>query len=157
MRVFDAQNVHRICIQSKRIGERIGMVISATQNSIAGSNPDDKINRFAQMKQAFGDLSSAIKAGNIADAQKAYSSLQSLRPPQSSAKSEATKDPNAASFETLGKALESGNLGDAQKALSEIENNRKAHHAHHPFGNPTTSNPNLESTNGSGGTVSIGA
>ena len=130
---------------------------SAVRNDNDG---DDKAGKFGQVKQAFNSLSTALQSGNLADAQKAYATLQSLKPPQANGQSGASKDPNAANFDALGKALQSGNLADAQTAFASIQSSHKGHH-HHSGGASSSSDASTTSSSstsgGFSGTLSITA
>jgi len=99
------------------------MAVSAVA---AGASPQS--NPFAQTRQAFSQLSSALQSGNLSAAQSAYNTLASSPLAQSG--------PLASSLQQIGQDLQSGNLADAQSALSSLQQQMQAHkgHGHHHHG-----------------------
>ncbi len=77
------------------------------------------------MRQAFGQLTSAIQSGNLSAAQSAYATL-------SQGTSNDPNSPFAQALSTIGNALQSGNLSDAQQALAtlqqQMQGSKGAHH-----------------------------
>ena len=92
------------------------------------------VNNWQQKRQDFNQLASAIKAGDLSSAQKAFETL-------------ASKSPNAASgngpLAELGKALQAGNINAAQQAMSSMKSG--GHHHHQAEAAPTTNNTSLAS------------
>lgn len=80
-------------------------------------------NPYAKVKDDFKDISTALKAGNLSDAQKAYATLQTDAPSQASN----TNNPMSQDLQSLGNSLNSGNLADAQKSLAQIQKHMKGH------------------------------
>lgn len=89
-----------------KIAQQMMQVQDSSQSQNTSSNP------MAQMKQNFDDLGSALKAGSIDDAKKAFAKLQESAPKQGGSNSE---------INSLSKALESGDLKGAQDAYSKIQ------------------------------------
>lgn len=88
--------------------------VSATSTSLFQSGQTDP---FAQFKNNFDSLGSALKSGNLEDARKAYAQLQKNAP----SKKGNTDDPMSADMESLGNALESGDLDSAQEIYDNIQ------------------------------------
>jgi len=89
----------------------ISAISSGNMQLPQGSNP------IAQMKKSFDELGNALKSGNIEDAEKAFSKLQSSAPSQAGD----GKNPMSSEITSLKKALDSGDLKGAQAAYSKIE------------------------------------
>ena len=78
----------------------------------------------AQFGKLFKQLASALKSGDLSDAQKAYSSLQNLMQNSSSANTQSSsfqKD-----FAALGQALSSGSLSQAQSDFSNVQSDLRS-------------------------------
>ena len=73
--------------------------------------------KFAEVKQAFKDLSSALDSGNIDAAKTALATLQKDAPPSANGKSNPISD----KLDALSKALDSGDLSSAKSALADIQ------------------------------------
>src|ERR1017187_417734 len=74
-------------------------------------------NRQTDLKQ----LGSALKSGNLSDAQQAYNTLVTLGQGGPSADGEPfSKSSRAQAFETIGQALQSGDLAGAQAAFATL-------------------------------------
>ena len=100
------------------------MAVSAVA---AGVSP--QANPFAQTRQAFSQLSSALQSGNLTAAQSAYNTLSSSPMAQNG--------PFAQALQQIGQDLQSGNVADAQNALSSLQQQMqqaRAHHHHHHGG-----------------------
>jgi len=97
------------------------MAVSAVA---AGVSP--QANPFAQTRQAFSQLSSALQSGNLTAAQSAYNTLAASPLAQSG--------PFASAIQQIGQDLQSGNLSDAQSALSSLQQQMQAHRHHHHHG-----------------------
>ncbi len=101
--------------------------------------------QFQQVRSDFQSLQQALKAGNLAGAQKAYASLQSdsangPQPPAGSA---------AANYiEELGDALDAGDLSGAQDAFSSLQTEfQNARQARGPHGPPPDGGGDKDSSN----------
>ena|ERR1700690_3438626 len=85
------------------------------------------------MRQAFGQLTSAIQSGDLSAAQSAYTALTQAQPNQGSG-------PFSQALSQIGDALQSGDIGKAQQALAALQQQMKAmkgahhHHGHHHAG-----------------------
>jgi soluble cytochrome b562 len=88
----------------------ISAISSGSSFQMGGSNP------MAQMKQNFDDLGSALSSGNLDDAKKAFTKLQSNAPSGGD-----SKNPMSSEIDSLKKALDSGDLKGAQEAYSKIQ------------------------------------
>jgi hypothetical protein len=104
-----------------------------------------------QWKQDFKQLASAIRSGDLSDAQQAYAAIQQLQQSaqsggQSSNQQQANSgnNPIQNDFAALGQALQSGDMNAAQSAFSQLQTDMKAafqngasggvqsaHHGHH--------------------------
>ncbi len=94
------------------------MAVSAVA---AGASP--QTNPFAETRQAFSQLSSALQSGNLSAAQSAYNTLSSSPLAQNG--------PFASAIQQIGQDLQSGNLSDAQSALSSLQQLQTHRHHHH--------------------------
>jgi thioredoxin-like negative regulator of GroEL len=85
------------------------------------------------MRQAFGQLTSALQSGNLSAAQSAYTTLMQAQPNQGSS-------PLSQALSQIGDALQSGDIGKAQAALASLQQQMQAmkgahhHHGHHHAG-----------------------
>ena len=102
------------------------------------------------MRQAFGQLTSALQSGNLSAAQSAYATLSQ----------NGGGDPNnpfAQALSQVGDALQSGDIGKAQAALASLQQQmqamRGAHHGHHHGAAAGPSQSAAASTVASGGTT----
>ena len=93
----------------------------------------------------FGDLASALNAGDLSSAQNAFAALQSLQPGRfggasssttSGAQSASGASPISTDIAALSKALQSGDLSAAQTAFKKVQQDmsgaHRGHHHHHP-------------------------
>ncbi len=92
----------------------MGISAVSTSTSLFQSGQTDP---FAQFKNDFDSLGSALQSGNLEEAKKAYAQLQKNAP----AKKDNTDDPMSTDMESLGNALESGDLEAAQEIYSNIK------------------------------------
>ena len=92
------------------------MAVSAVS---AGATPQD--NPYAQVRQAFNQLSNALQSGNLTAAQSAYNTLESSPIAQNG--------PLAQALQQIGQDLQSGDISGAQQALSQLQQQQPAHHA----------------------------
>ena len=123
-------------------------------------------NKYAQVRQGFQGLASALEAGNLTAAQNAFAALQQLLPNSSTGIQTQTgqqgsnQNPFATDLNAVGQALQSGKLADAQKAFAKLKQDMQSvqgrHHYHHHNGSvstqgttPTTSNTSPGSNAGS--------
>ena len=124
-------------------------------------------NNVSQTRQGFNNLANALQAGNLSDAQSAFTALQQLLP-NSSADNQAQTGQSgsgqnqfATDFSALGQALQSGDVTQAQKAFATLQQDMQSvqghhHHRHHHGSastqstNSPTSNSSAQSTTGSG-------
>jgi len=115
-------------------------------------------NNLSQVQQGFQDLASALQAGNLADAQNAFTALQQLLPNSSAGNQTQNgqqgsgQNTFAADFQALAQALKSGNLTDAQNAFSKLQGH---HHHHHP-NNASASTQSTASSSSVGSTAGSG-
>ena len=85
------------------------------------------------MRQAFGQLTSAIQSGDLSAAQNAYTALTQAQPNQGSG-------PFSQALSQIGDALQSGDIGKAQQAMAALQQQMRAmkgahhHHGHHHAG-----------------------
>jgi hypothetical protein len=86
-------------------------------SAISSTSSQSSYVQYSKLKEELQDLATALKSGNLSDAQKAYGTLQSETATQASG----TGNPMQRDIQSLGSALESGNLEDAQKTLAEIQ------------------------------------
>jgi hypothetical protein len=105
------------------------MSISSASSSVSGTS------QWQQQKSSLGQLSGALKSGNLSAAQQAFTSLSANNP--------AANDPNSP-LGKLGAALQSGNMSAAQQAFSTMQTSatsqasstQGAGHYHHQGGMP---------------------
>lgn len=85
-------------------------------------------NPFAQARQAFGQLVSAIQSGNLNAAQNAYDTLSSSPLAQSG--------PVAQAIQQIGQDLASGDIAGAQRAIAALQQQQHSFraHGHHHHG-----------------------
>jgi hypothetical protein len=126
------------------------MTISAISSSSASF-----VATFQNDRQAFGQLASALQAGDLTAAQTAYSTLASSPIAQGNS-------PFAQALQQIGQDLQSGDLADAQKALASLQQQqqqaRAHHHHHHHGGGPseTSAASNTSSKNSTNSTDNDG-
>ena len=82
--------------------------VSSVSTASAPSSSQDSI------RQAFGQMVSALQSGNITAAQSAYSTL-------SQAGNSNPNSPLSQALAQIGSALQSGNIGQAQQALAALQ------------------------------------
>ncbi len=100
------------------MGMRIGnSAATGTAQGVGASN-------WQQRQQSVKDLMSALQAGDLGSAQKAFGSL----PGASNIASSGGNSPLA----QVGKALQSGDLAAAQQAAQAWQSARSGHHHHTP-------------------------
>ena len=109
------------------------MAVSAVA---AGASP--QTNPFAQTRQAFSQLSSALQSGNLTAAQSAYDTLSSSPLAQNG--------PLASTIQQIGQDLQSGNLSDAQSALSSLQQQLQTHRHHHHGAKPADQSQSSSTT-----------
>jgi len=143
-------------------------------SNVASTQTQDKGYEIAQ---DFKQLGSALKSGNLSQAQQDYSALQQMLPNQGqgSQQSTASNNPILQDFQNLGQALQSGNLSSAQSSYSQLQTDMKAassngtsgagsliqalrgHHGHHHHAESTSDSANSNSSSsGSSGSSSTG-
>ena len=93
---------------------------SASVNLAQNSN-------LSQTRQAFSQLSSALKSGDLSAAQNAYSTLT-----QSAGGN--ANGPFAQAMQQIGTALQSGDTDQAQQALQQLQQQMQSMRAHHDGG-----------------------
>ena len=71
------------------------------------------------LRQAFGQLTSALQSGDLSAAQSAYTTLMQAQPSQGSG-------PFSQALSQIGDALQSGDLGKAQQALASLQQQMQA-------------------------------
>ena len=113
----------------------MGMGISTASSAVSGAS------LWQQQKSNFSQLSSALKSGNLHEAQQTFTSLSANNP--------AASDPNSP-MGKLGAALRSGNVNAAQQAFAAMQASATSqtsatqgagHHHHHGGGMPPASIP----------------
>lgn len=103
------------------------MAISPVSSSSNIPPPADSL------RQAFGQLTSAIQSGNLSAAQSAYTTLSQAQPNQDS-------NPFSQALSQIGDALQSGDIGKAQAALAALQQQMQGlkgaqhHHGPRPVG-----------------------
>src|SRR5450631_952267 len=114
--------------RTRRSCRRRVMAIAPVSSSYANYPPP-----VDPMRQAFGQLTSAIASGNLSAAQNAYAAFTQA----------GGNDPNspiAQAVSQIGDALQSGDIGKAQAAVSALQQQMQAmkgahhHHGHHHGG-----------------------
>jgi hypothetical protein len=90
--------------------------------AIAGT-ASQQTNPYAEARQAFSQLASALQSGDLSGAQQAYATLASSPAAQGNS-------PSAQALQKIGQDLQSGDLADAQKALASLQHARGHHHHH---------------------------
>jgi ribosomal protein S20 len=126
------------------------------------------LNNLSQIRQGFKDLASALQAGNLTDAQNAFTALQQLLPNSSAGNQTQNgqqgsgQNPFATDFNALSQALQSGDLAKARDAFAKLQQDIQSvqghHHRHHHHKASastqstasTTSSSSVGSTAGSG-------
>ena len=94
-------------------------------------------NIFAQFRQDLQSLGSALRAGNLTDAQKAFADLQQLLSNSSAGNQtqNGQQNPFADDMNTLSKAFSNGSLSDAKDAFAKLQQDMQAvrgnHHRRH--------------------------
>lgn len=88
----------------------------------------------------FQALSSALKSGDLAGAQKAFADLQAKFQARKGGSNDNDADDKMSSLAT---ALQSGDLAGAQQAFSQIQSKMGGHHHHH--GQASSSNQSTTS------------
>ncbi len=108
--------------------------------SAVAAGASQQTNPFAQTRQAFSQLSSALQSGNLSAAQSAYNTLSSSPLAQNG--------PFASAIQQIGQDLQSGDLTDAQSALSSLQQQMQAHkgHGHHHGAKPADQTSQAQST-----------
>lgn len=118
----------------------MGMSVGSSASMLHASSTS----MWLQNRQSFNQMSQALQSGNLADAQKAFSSLSANSPSASD-----PKNPLA----QIGKALQSGDIKAAQQAFSTL----RAGHHHQGAGTqavaPSNSSQPPLATSGSIGTL----
>src|SRR5689334_6012377 len=131
-------------------GARV-MTVSAISSSSASF-----VSSFQKDRQAFGQLTSALQAGDLSAAQNAYNTLASSPFAQGNS-------PFAQTLQQIGQDLQSGDLADAQKALASLQQQQQQahrghhhHHDHHGGGevSGTSSASSTSNTSNSSGSTS---
>jgi len=103
-------------------------------------------NNFAQFRQDFQAIGSALQSGDLNAAQTAFAQLQQLLP-NSSASNQAQngqQNPFAADMNALSSALSAGNVKGAQDAFANLQQDMQAvqgHHHHHHHHGVSSSDP----------------
>ncbi|MGD0626086.1 MAG: hypothetical protein ABSB32_15380 [Thermodesulfobacteriota bacterium] len=145
------------------------MSISSISSVTSGYQPTltNWQNKLSQIRQGFNNLASALQAGNLTDAQNAFTALQQLLPNSSAGNQTQNgqqgsgQNAFATDFSALGKALQSGDLSAAQTAFAKLQQDTQSvqghHHHHHHKASastqstaPTTSSPSAGSIAGGG-------
>jgi ribosomal protein S20 len=99
-------------------------------------------NKLKEIRQDFKDLGSALQAGDLQDAQKAFAALQQLLPNSSAGnltqngQQTSAGNPFATDLSGVGEALQSGDLKKAQDAFAKLQQDMQAvrgphRHRHH--------------------------
>jgi len=97
------------------------MTVSAVSAGITQPNP------YAQDRQTFGQLVSALNSGDLSAAQSAYNALSASPLAQGNG-------PFGQALQQIGQSLQSGDLSGAQSALASLQQARGGHHHHHHGG-----------------------
>jgi hypothetical protein len=106
-----------VLFRESSMGMRIGNSAAAgTTQSVGASN-------WQQRQQSVKDVMSALQAGDLSSAQKAFGTLPG-------ANNIASSDSNSP-LAQIGKALQSGDLAAAQQAAQTWQSARSGHHHHH--------------------------
>jgi hypothetical protein len=112
--------------------------------SISGvtSASSSYVNPYAQVKQDFKSLGTALQSGNLSDAQQAFAALQQDNPNIGQSQGGSTQGGQNSSqanqaFQNLSSALQSGDLSGAQQAFAQLQQGMQGagkghgHHHHH--------------------------
>ncbi|GFO53845.1 hypothetical protein GMSM_08520 [Geomonas sp. Red276] len=111
----------------------------ASSSSADGASSTDTTTT-GTMQTDFQALASALKSGNLEDAQKAFAQIQEDSGTQDGIQH---NDPFSKDLQSLGSALKSGNLSDAQKMFSQMQEKM----ANGPQGMPPGPPPESASSN----------
>jgi Ca2+-binding EF-hand superfamily protein len=102
-------------------------LLAALAKSVDSSSESSK---STSMQKDFQTLSTALKSGNVSDAQTALAALQKDVSSHSGGQS---SDPFSKDLQSLSDSLQSGNISDAQNIFADIQDKFKAG-AHQPHG-----------------------
>jgi hypothetical protein len=87
---------------------------------------------FQQRNDAFNSLDQALSGGDLAGAQSAFATLQSLAPKDGkSPPPGGADDPMAKDMAAVSSALQKGDLSAAQSAFATLKSDMAAHKGHH--------------------------
>ncbi len=110
--------------------------------------------KYSTVSSDFRQLGDALSSGDLAQAQQAFSTLQSALP------SGASNTPLGKALGSIGQALQSGNVEDAQQAFTALQQQMQSHRGHHHHhkggaatqaaGSPT---PNADASSSTIGTI----
>jgi len=101
--------------------------MSAISAASSAPPPPPPGSNFTAIRQAFGQLTTALQSGDLSSAQSAFASIGQAGGANSNG-------PFGAALQQIGDALQSGNLGQAQQALDQLQQQMQAargHHHHH--------------------------
>jgi len=99
--------------------------------AVSSSTASQMQTYFENRKTDLQQLSQALKSGDLAAAQQAYSAIQSLAQSSPFGNSSAfAKTGRQGDFTAIGQALQSGDLAGAQQALSNLQSTFRGHHQH---------------------------
>ena len=139
------------------------MNISSISNQTAAQFQPSLDGPFKQRFQDFKALQSALKSGNLSDAQSAFTALQNdiQNAPKNSAAggsgTQASQD-----LQALGDALKSGDVSAAQKAFETLKQDLQAmrgqhHHGHHKAANDGDADDGANAASGTTAAASASA
>jgi len=107
------------------------MTVSGITSTSGPKQIDGWQSDFQQRRNSFEQIAQALQAGDLTQAQQAFSALTQNAPNSGEAPNGSIKD----DFNTLGQALQSGDLDSARKAFATIQQDLQklgqAHHHHH--------------------------
>ena len=100
------------------------MIVSSMSSAVSTAQPNSNTSTQDNPRALWAQLGGALNAGNLAGAQKAFSSLKSLH--QENHPGTNPSGPLTSDIASLGKALESGSLSAAQSAFSTLQQAAKS-------------------------------
>lgn len=120
------------------------MSVGSITSSLLSGLDSTANNTFSKMQQAWKDLESSLKSGDLDSAKIAYATITQLQQQMTSQFGNPPRGSQLSSdMEALGKALDSGNLSEAQQAFAAIQNDIKNHH--HPAMQQSNSSSSADS------------
>src|SRR5262249_29022143 len=124
------------------------MAVSAVSGAPAAYQPPQQ---YAEYRQTFGQLVTAIKSGDLSGAQQAYAALSQLQ--SSGVGPSNLNSPIAQALNQIGQSLQNGDISGAQSALASLSQQAQGAHHHHHHHHHGASPPPSDSTTTSSSTT----